>query len=166
MKILVFSDSHGNVSNMAAAVERQAPDLVLHLGDCWQDADRLRMAFPGLPMEQVNGNCDFMPKGVWEKCISAGGKNILLCHGHTYGVKAGYDTAIAAARRLGVDLLLFGHTHQAVTEQAGPLTLMNPGSVGDPLRGSYGLLLLDGRGGMECRIVPNEREMNVHADGD
>ena len=31
MRILVLSDSHGNVDNMARAVELTAPDRVLHL---------------------------------------------------------------------------------------------------------------------------------------
>ena len=47
MRILVLSDSHGNVDNMARAVELTAPDRVLHLGDCWRDAEDLRDLFPG-----------------------------------------------------------------------------------------------------------------------
>ena len=31
MKLLVFSDSHGNVANMEDAVRREEPDQVLHL---------------------------------------------------------------------------------------------------------------------------------------
>lgn len=158
MKVLVFSDSHGNVSNMVAAVERQAPDMVIHLGDCWQDGERLQMAFPQLPLEQVNGNCDRCPQGVWEKYIAIGARTALLCHGHTFGVKHGYGAAIEAAQKAGVDLLLFGHTHCADLDQIGPLYLMNPGSVGDPYRGSYGLIELNDKGGIECRIIPNERE--------
>jgi len=38
MNILVLSDSHGNISNMEEAVEREKPDMILHLGDCWRDA--------------------------------------------------------------------------------------------------------------------------------
>lgn len=34
MNILVLSDSHGNISNMEEAVEREKPDMILHLGDC------------------------------------------------------------------------------------------------------------------------------------
>ena len=41
MNILVLSDSHGNISNMEEAVEREKPDMILHLGDCWRDAERL-----------------------------------------------------------------------------------------------------------------------------
>ena len=42
MRILVLSDSHGNVDNMARAVELTAPDRVLHLGDCQRDLTVLR----------------------------------------------------------------------------------------------------------------------------
>ena len=34
MKLLVMSDSHGNVANMLQAVQRENPDRILHLGDC------------------------------------------------------------------------------------------------------------------------------------
>ena len=58
MKYLVLSDSHGNVDNMARAVEREKPDGIIHLGDCWRDAEELHELFPRLPLEQVPGNCD------------------------------------------------------------------------------------------------------------
>ena len=41
MKYLVLSDSHGNVDNMVRAVEREKPDGIIHLGDCWRDAEEL-----------------------------------------------------------------------------------------------------------------------------
>ena len=41
MKILIFSDSHGYNVSMACAVEREAPDMVLHLGDHTDDAHEL-----------------------------------------------------------------------------------------------------------------------------
>lgn len=49
MKLLVFSDSHGNVANMEDAVRREEPDQVLHLGDVVRDADALRRRFPTFP---------------------------------------------------------------------------------------------------------------------
>ena len=55
MKILVLSDSHGNISNMEAAVEREQPRMILHLGDCWRDAERLAERYPDIPMEHVPG---------------------------------------------------------------------------------------------------------------
>ena len=44
-KILVLSDSHGNVDNMVKAVERTHPDMMIHLGDCWADAQKLKVKF-------------------------------------------------------------------------------------------------------------------------
>ena len=32
-RILVLSDSHGNVNNMVTAVGRLHPDMIIHLGD-------------------------------------------------------------------------------------------------------------------------------------
>ena len=58
MKYLVLSDSHGNVDNMARAVECEKPDGIIHLGDCWRDAEELHELFPRLPLEQVPGNCE------------------------------------------------------------------------------------------------------------
>ena len=55
MNILVLSDSHGNISNMEEAVEREKPDMILHLGDCWRDAERLAERYPDIPMEHVPG---------------------------------------------------------------------------------------------------------------
>ena len=49
MKYLVLSDSHGNVDNMVRAVEREKPDGIIHLGDCWRDAEELHELFPRLP---------------------------------------------------------------------------------------------------------------------
>lgn len=42
-RILVLSDSHGNVNNMVTAVGRLHPDMIIHLGDCWADAEPLIM---------------------------------------------------------------------------------------------------------------------------
>ena len=41
-RVLVLSDSHGNVGNMIRAVKREEPDMILHMGDCVVDADALR----------------------------------------------------------------------------------------------------------------------------
>ena len=87
MKILVLSDSHGNISNMEAAVEREQPRMILHLGDCWRDAERLAERYPEIPMEHVPGNCDCRPEEPAEKLLFLGDCRVLICHGHTYGVK-------------------------------------------------------------------------------
>ena len=132
MKILVLSDSHGAVSPMEQAVEQTSPDLILHLGDCWRDGERLHDRFPSIPLEQVPGNCDFRPTEPAERLLELRGKRILLCHGHTYGVKQSLVTAGFAAEEQQLDLFLFGHTHRPLVDRRGRTLFLNPGSIGAP----------------------------------
>ena len=81
-RILVLSDSHGNVNNMVTAVSRLHPDMIIHLGDCWADAEQLHRKFPMTIMEQVPGNCDCR-QDILERILLIEGKKILICHGHT-----------------------------------------------------------------------------------
>ena len=116
MKLLVFSDSHGNVANMEDAVRREEPDQVLHLGDVV-------------------------------------GRRLLLMHGHTRFVKSGPGAAVAAAREARADVLLFGHTHDALCDLQGNLWILNPGAAGGLLFRSYGAVLLEADG-VYCYTQP------------
>lgn len=130
MKILVVSDSHGDVENMCRAVELARPRLLLHLGDGWHDAERLAERFPELPIEKVPGNCDLLHGESAERVIPLGGKRVLLCHGHTQGVKSGLGMLLRAALEKGVDAALFGHTHRPFVDIRNGVVLLNPGSIG------------------------------------
>ena len=150
MKILVFSESHRSLSGMYAAISRHQPQQVIHLGDMIRDAEEVAEHYPQLPFCMVPGNCDgWMISVPVKKQITLAGKSILLSHGHRWGVKSGYDAAIADARAVGADILLFGHTHHAVCEQLeGGLWMMNPG----PSRSSYGLIEIE-NGTVNCAIL-------------
>lgn len=143
MKILVLSDSHGSVSNMEQAVELTDPDEIFHLGDCWRDAEKLHDLYPAVPMEQVPGNCDFRPLEPAEKLLLRGGRRILICHGHTYGVKQSLLSAGYAAQERQADLFLFGHTHRPFCDQRGGSLLLNPGSIGDFAHPSYAVVRVE-----------------------
>ena len=104
MKVLVVSDSHGKVDNLIRAVELTHPDYVLHLGDCQRDLEKLRQAFPVLPMEGVPGNCDYGSCDQPERLIELGGVRILMLHGHTRGVKSDVMRAVWAARECGAQV--------------------------------------------------------------
>lgn len=150
MKALVFSDSHRSLSGMMQAIDLHQPDQVIHLGDLLEDAETVSYAYPKLPVCTVPGNCDGWTMEPLKKRITLAGKKILLSHGHLWGVKSGYDAAIAEARICGVDVLLFGHTHKAVCRQLEDgLWMMNPGAS----RSSYGVILIDGQT-FSCSIHP------------
>lgn len=127
---------------MVQAVEKERPQLIFHLGDGWRDAERLMELFPDIPLEQVPGNCDFRPGAPAQRELCLEDRRVLLCHGHTFGVKQNLLPLALAAEERGVDVALFGHTHRALYDRRGPLHLLNPGSIGDRLRPAYGILLL------------------------
>ncbi len=148
MKILVLSDSHRSMAGIYNAIDTQQPDHVIHLGDLMEDAEYASMVYPTLPICKVPGNCDGWTSVEAIKQITLGGKSILLSHGHLWGVKSGYDRAFAQARAVGADILLFGHTHQALCCQLEDgLWVLNPGSS----RSTYGLITLDEEG-ISCSI--------------
>ena len=155
MKILVLSDSHGNLANMIQAVEEATPRMIFHLGDCWSDAEKLHAHFPDIPLEQVPGNCDFRPGEPAEKLVFWDGLRVLLCHGHTYGVKNSLMSAGYAAQEKNLDLLLFGHTHRPLCDWRGKTTFFNPGSIGKGLKPTYGIIRVED-GKIDSRILPLE----------
>lgn len=152
MKILVLSDSHGNISNMLRAVERESPRMIFHLGDCWRDGERLHARFQDLPFEQVPGNCDFRSSQPTEQLVLLEDKRVLLCHGHTYGVKQSLLAAGLAAEEKNLDLFLFGHTHKPLVDMRGKTLFLNPGSIGDFSRPTYGIVTLE-NGKLDARTV-------------
>ena len=143
MTILVLSDSHGNVENMVRAVEETQPRMILHLGDCWRDAEHLHDRFPDIPLHQVPGNCDCRPGEELEKVVLTADKRILMCHGHTRGVKQSLIAAGFAAEEQAADVFLFGHTHKPFLDWRGKCLFMNPGSIGDYRTPSYALVRIE-----------------------
>ena len=152
MKILVLSDSHGNLSNMVRAVDQSAPRMILHLGDCWRDGEKLHELFPDIPFEQVPGNCDYRPSEPSERLLFVEDKRVLICHGHTYGVKQSLLSAGYAAEEQNLDCFLFGHTHTPLVDMRGKTLFLNPGSIGDYRRPTYGVVTIE-RGRLDGRIV-------------
>ena len=91
--------------------------MILHLGDCWRDAERLAERYPDIPMEHVPGNCDCRPEEPAEKLLFLGDCRVLICHGHTCGVKTSLLTAGLKAEQDHLDAFLFGHTHKPLVEK-------------------------------------------------
>ncbi len=135
MRILVFSDSHGELRRMKQVLARAEVDAVLFLGDGIRDFEALQEGYDGKALFMaVRGNCDLFGDDPAERIFSYEGIRILMLHGHTRNVKHGTEALEAYARRQAVDLVLYGHTHRAedryLSEEGRPLRLFNPGSIG------------------------------------
>lgn len=132
MKILIVSDTHGRDQALINVIQKVSPiDLLIHLGDFEGGEDYIRDSAP-CPTEMVSGNNDFfigLPK---EKILLIGKYNVMLTHGHRYGVNSGTHSIIEAARRNKVNIVMFGHTHIPVIEMIDDIWAINPGSLALP----------------------------------
>ena len=115
---------------MVRAVRQQQPDAVFHLGDCERDTQRLEKEFPDLPLYRVCGNCDREPVYPEVLQCTLDGVKFFCTHGDRYGVKYTLDALLNAAYFAGADIVLFGHTHRALSEMMQGLYVVNPGTAG------------------------------------
>ena len=149
VKLLILSDSHGEMEYMRLAVHRERPDGVIHLGDHIFDSDQLAREFAPLPVLSVRGNCDFsQPDRPEELLITLENVCIFGIHGHRYGVKQGLLRAELAARQRQAQLLLFGHTHAPCCECYRDLWMLNPGTC-KGRNPTYGIVTIK-NGSIQC----------------
>jgi len=135
MKILVISDTHGDIKKAEEVIKKNKDniDLIIHLGDYFRDAQKLSSIFPDIPIEYIYGNSDFLIDNVpAEKVLEYNGKKILMTHGHRYSVKWDYSKLEKKAEEMDLDMLLFGHTHVADVMEKQGRYFVNPGSISDP----------------------------------
>lgn len=150
MKIIIMSDSHGNYENIryVMSLHRDA-DYAFFLGDGINDFERAEKTFRDTVFYSVRGNNDFMTEAPIHREIVLCGRRILMLHGHSAGVKYGYDTLISMAENRSCEIVLFGHTHNSyyeyVKRENGGIHLFNPGSVGlgGYRNNTFGILTLD-----------------------
>ena len=136
MKVFVFSDSHGSYSDLARILNRENPDLAVHLGDHADDAFFLSKE-TDIPVLWVSGNCDPFSNAPTTHTAELEGHKVYLCHGHTHHVKSSLLQLYYAALERGATLALFGHTHARCDETCDGVRLINPGAAKD---GSFAVL--------------------------
>lgn len=159
MKILVLSDSHAALSFMRLCIDKVKPDLMIHLGDYYDDARAMQEEYPAVPLIQVPGNCDRYrcPPYVTEiLCQRIDGVDIYMTHGHKHRVKQDTGKLLSDARAAGAAAVLYGHTHVANCYQdTDGLWILNPGSCGY-YGGSAGLIETQRGKILSCRILRQE----------
>ena len=133
IRIAVFSDTHGDLSRLDAAMRLIQPvQAIIHLGDFAADAARIAAAL-GLPYQAVRGNCDASDAFPAEQVVWYEKTSLLLTHGNRYG--SGWMLAHETKQR-HCKAALFGHSHVPLLRNEGGILLINPGSLSHPRGGS------------------------------
>lgn len=157
MKIIVFSDSHGDPKALSAALEKNIAglDLCVFLGDGTDDMEYALSAYPTLARVIVSGNREeyltsFLSAAVPPReCeFEAGGLKFLALHGHRpANVKSGLGGTAKYAAAKGADVVLYGHTHikddRVIDAGDRKVRMINPGSAGRGSERSYALLNIE-----------------------
>lgn len=143
MRLLVFSDSHGRLDYALHAIKETGQvDILLHAGDHFRDGMELAHK-TGLPVKSVVGNCDIGLRGPLELVIRMANCRFLITHGHLFSIYDSLDKLVARGQKLGVNIVIFGHTHVAQIAYVGGILLFNPGSISSPRdqrQPSYGMI--------------------------
>ena len=157
MKIVVFSDSHGDYQRLLRLIRRHMNDvdIFIHLGDGQREFLKIAETLPDKKMLSVSGNCDWSSTGKPAETLHVSGKKILYTHGHAYRVKSGLEMLRGSALSKGAHMALFGHTHISLSSFDGRIYLFNPGSMirgSGGMKPSYGIIEFTQKG-IEPRIV-------------
>lgn len=141
MKIGVLSDTH----NAKVYIDKAIPyleecDLIIHAGDNFSDSKYIHN-MTNIDIMAVKGNCDF--DNVEEELFfEVEGKNIFLCHGDAYDIKYGMGTIESRAKKIGADIVVFGHTHMPTNIEKDGILYINPGSLALPRGVDYRSFLI------------------------
>lgn len=147
MKALILSDTHRDMSRAYRIINliKDEIDCIIHLGDNVEDAESIKRN-TDIKVYNVAGNTDYTVNVPEEQLIELEGKRLLLTHGHLYNIYSSVTSLYYRAKEVGVDCVLFGHTHIPLNTVIDDVLIFNPGSITRP-RGnstySYGILTIN-----------------------
>ncbi|MGN0243656.1 MAG: metallophosphoesterase family protein [Lachnospiraceae bacterium] len=156
MKILIVSDSHGRTDDIEVLLKQTGPiDAMFHCGDVERGEDYIR-CITEAPVHMVAGNNDFYSQLPRDAVIPIGEHKILLTHGHYDYVNGGLKFLEEHARKVGADIVFFGHTHVPCIKKKRGIIFANPGSISYPRQEgrekTYLILELDEMGGVQLEL--------------
>lgn len=155
MKILVLADSHGYLDLMRLAVKCLRPDAIIHLGDYFDDAQKLSDENMHIVFHQVPGNCDkhrmYEPRPE-VLCYTVCGVKLYMTHGHNHHAKDTTYYLRQDAHAENVQAVLYGHTHNAECRYLEDMWIFNPGTCRND-QGTVGLLEIENGEICSCRIL-------------
>ena len=148
MIIGVLSDTH-SLDIPASLIERfKSVDLIIHAGDIC-NLETLKMLKKIAPTKAVQGNMDeWAVKKVLplKEVINCGEIKIGVTHGHVGQTREALKNAMSLFKDDKIDVVIFGHSHQAFNERVGTILCFNPGSPNDVTKAkgfSYGIISIE-----------------------
>jgi putative phosphoesterase len=132
--LVVVSDTHGRDDHRLVGRSRTAvadADRVVHAGDFTTESVLQSFRATAESFHAVHGNRD--AAAVTDRLpatrqFSYGDVHFVLTHRQRGG-----DTGLAMlGRERGADVVIHGHSHRPRVTEAGPVTLLNPGSHAEP----------------------------------
>jgi len=157
MIIGVISDTH-SFNIPAPVIERfKSVDMIIHAGDIC-DLQTLRMFKKMAPTKAVQGNMDeaaVKRELPLKEIITCDDIKIGVTHGHIGDTREALKNAMTSFKDDKMDVVIFGHSHQALNEKVGSTLYFNPGSPNDMVRAkffSYGLISIEA-GKIKAEIV-------------
>lgn len=135
--LVALADTHARddhqLRGRAGDAVREA-DLVVHAGDFTEEPVLDSFHAVADSFRAVHGNRDSTPvtnRLPEALAVEYGGARIVLTHRQRSG-----DTGLGLlGRKRGADVVVHGHSHRPRVTDAGPVTLLNPGSHAEPRGG-------------------------------
>lgn len=147
MRILVLSDTHGNmIDTFLSKIKNDGVfDMLIHCGDCYKDVAYILKTLNISKCIQVNGNCDPGVEANDTEEVIIENKKFIVTHGHLFGVKRDLEELKRYAENHDADVVLFGHTHKSLCKYENGILYFNPGTACMPTFGkySYGKLTIE-----------------------
>ena len=154
-RILVFSDTHSDISLCREIIDRIPADMILHAGDYVSDAQNLKKFYPDKNIEYVKGNGDAFSYAPSNMVVELDNIRIFLTHGHNEGVKTDTELKklVASAKANNCTVAVFGHTHIGLERETDGIKLLNPGS--SKYGRCYGVIEIED-GKVSTAVIGNE----------
>ncbi|KFB07206.1 metallophosphoesterase family protein [Malacoplasma iowae] len=154
MKILIVSDTHGNISNLTKVINNNKYDYVIHAGDFCVGYSEIKKYVDYV----VAGNNDF--EGEKELFFEIDGIKFVLLHGEYFDsffdYSSRYKKMVDHYSDKNVDVIISGHTHIEYCELISNVLCINPGSLYLPRNHSrtktYAELIIENKKIIDCVI--------------
>lgn len=123
MIIGVISDTHGRISDKALEVLKGSA-AIIHAGDVGS-LDVIKALEEIAPVYPVKGNTD---RGIWAQSLHM--TQLVEIGGRSFYVLHDIGALDIEPKSIGIDAVIYGHTHKPKEEMRDGVLYFNPGSAG------------------------------------